>query len=1503
MTKVAVVRLNVQVAFHFVEHIPSRTHRHHPKRETKGRWSYSLEGSHNKNYSSAMKDLPHHVPIRKENRWDAIQHYASAPNTAVAAIPIRRPVDPDLLMPERQESVASYTSQYSSHARQRYSNRSLTSMSREDGDDDSTATPFSPMQQRRWHRGIKVVGQHRNTVSSILSSPSSQNSRYSSKQPISSRSLLSSSPLATTFEERKHNREPSYRNYRSSLSDLMINHPTTRPYTVANHDPGISRADDWFQHSDDSSLSQEEDSADKPYSGRSNNSATDSKHRTDDNHAASETSIFALSEASPEIDAPPSRTSTRTGNIITEESVKRVLRESAPHSRIDSSDQSTVSDTNSTKLDRLREKMKRLREKNHQQLLESRSQLQRTRSSSQKQHVASAEIVDSSMRPSLNRNKSFLISPATSKQSFSQPTGVSNGVSVTSSKFRDPSLQRTQSVSQSTNSSTPKPMKMIPKPVHTDWRSQNLSHVPDSDSWSLNSNEDDMEGFESFENSSRKDFTTKISPRRSPRSFVPRSSLSSTCTAIAEEEEEDEEEVEEKEEETVEPEIEYDPAFDPDLDINSSFDSSKSREQVTDDDLDAPAFDPDFDVNPSFDSSKSREQVTDNELDEDLFINSSFESSKCSSIAEEVVKSLRAERLSMNTSFNTAKHSFVPEEEVRTERKYDSGIHITRQYSVGRSAKDVSSPTSSPTRSKLQKKLERRGRRSKPTRSPTAQQEKQDITPEAKNLAQELREALSARGPPVQAEEEQNHPWCDPVQSDGVIPLASEDSLSPPALTLPTSFQEKRRAYLKSIGDSEESRRQSPFTTANWVLGKLPEKPPIHDCSSQVTEEKEEAEYTETKTYRERPRKRNSRKNIRKNTSDVYPARDSKKSQKKSPKKLTKDDGSKNNGRRTRSRREPPLHESTKSGSKKQNWAQNSFVSPVKPSPTKPKGTQDNKPRSTRRLTRGESTREKEEDINSNAPSRRLATKERNERDENPRKPSSRKLLREASESSIDEDWEETSKEASIRSLVKSKASKEKEEENNASFRRRQARRNSKQSSLDQPGERNSSELSRRLLGVDNKALMDEDRDDVHRKSSSKGLVRDKSKPSIKKGRGASSKSTSKKTFRNNSKTSVDQKPQSSSRKVLRSPSQTPEKRRDRTYKKHSEMDITTRVSNATTSPQKPLSWRVTKEESESKNESEIAPEKTSSGRYGSRLRNSSNDNSSNKPSSGRFGKSVRKKEDTTTEYPSAGGFAKLSAENQEEKKPKRSSFGSIVSKFSIDKREEKKPKRNSFGSIVSKFSKDKEGEKKTKRSSFGSIVNKFSIDKEDEKQTKRGSYNLLNDSSMEDLEDSPTSQNFSSATTFEKTYQFRSSPSRGSLTRQPSSRNLIFSETSIDKRDDSNRSISKKPKRPSSWRDDANHSLTSHSGTLVTVESDPSSNDSGSESHPEEIVAKHDAKNVSKNDDLNTSKHGRRTRPRRNNSHRSAMRRLRRYKDYRKNGVLVAEEKRFHIDMTGGIQ
>ena len=106
-----------------------------------------------------------------------------------------------------------------------------------------------------------------------------------------------------------------------------------------------------------------------------------------------------------------------------------------------------------------------------------------------------------------------------------------------------------------------------------------------------------------------------------------------------------------------------------------------------------------------------------------------------------------------------------------------------------------------------------------------------------------------------------------------------------------------------------------------------------------------------------------------------------------------------------------------------------------------------------------------------------------------------------------------------------------------------------------------------------------------------------------------------------------------------------------------------------------------------------------------------------------------------------------------------------------------------------------------------------------------------------------------------------------------------------------------------SSLRDDANNSLTSHSGTLVTVESDPSSNDSSSESHPDEIVAKHDAKNVSKNDDLNTSKHGRRTRPRRNTSHRSAMRRLRRHKDYRKNGVLLGEEKRFHIDMTGGIQ
>jgi len=636
--------------------------------------------------------------------------------------------------------------------------------------------------------------------------------------------------------------------------------------------------------------------------------------------------------------------------------------------------------------------------------------------------------------------------------------------------------------------------------------------------------------------------------------------------------------------------------------------------------------------------------------------------------------------------------------------------------------------------------------------------------------------------------------------------------LSSPAITTPKTFQEKRKAYLERIGDSDECRHQSPFTTANWVLGKLPEKPPIHDSSVESSEYREEPEISPMKTYRGSPNKRNSRKNIRKIAYDVSPSQNKTNliSSQKSP---------------SRSRR-PPHREEGRSGSSQQAGDQNSFVSKVAER-TQTRKINKNQSPSTKR--RSKSSREKVGRDANKSSSRSLMSNKSDEIDGKCRKSTSaRKVPRDASDSLLDNELVGSTREESIRRLVRSKSSKEKEGENIAALRSNPTR-NSSKSSLDQSGERQSSELSKQLLRIDSNLSMEE-----------KNKRQNNSKPSVERGRDASSKGLSKTVVRNNRKS------QRSPRKSLRSPSQTPEKRKDRSIKKYDEMDSIACVPN-TSSTQKPSSWRVATRQSESKTVDDDTPVKPSSGRFVSRFRNLSKDRSSKKPSSGRFGKSARKKEGKGTKKPSSGRF--------------------------------------------------------------GAIVSKFSNDKEDEK--KFGSYQRLDESSSEDLEeDIRRSQKSLSTRKMGKSHRFRSSPSRGSLTRKTSSGDLFIRKTSVDQRDDSNRSLANKPKRPSSWRDDAarsigrNHSHLSNTGTAVTVDSDPTSNGSGSESqHEEVIVAKNDAKKTSKSDDLNTSKHGRRTRPRRNTSHRSAMRRLRRYKDYRKNGVLVAEQKRFHIDMTGGIQ
>ena len=1344
-------------------------------------------------------DLPHHVPIRKENRWEPVTHYATAPNTTVVTIPLRRSGVPDLLMPERQESVSSFISQYSSQTRQCLSNRSLTNTPREDGDDDSTVTPFCPNQLKRQN----------GTASNITSSPCSKNSRYGIKQCLPCKSLFSNSSLATTLEEQKNVDEWAHKGYTVSLGNETSNSSMTQFYFANKNNQAIARLDDWFHHSDDSSVSQEEDPITKPYSGRSlvpivhENNDTYSCKSTSDNQTVSESDkISEFSELYPENGEIYSSSPAPNRTIITEESVKRVLRESAPHSYTTSSDQTTrLATTGSIKLDQLREKMKLLRKEKHQQLLQSRFQLQRTRSSSQSKSKS-------------NENQ----------ETADNHTFHSHRAKLTLSK---------------------EPMKM------------------------------------------------EASHRRILYSCAPHSSFSSSrCTSIVD-----------KDIGIPTFENDYDPAFDPDIDINSSFDSSK-RDWVDD-------------------------QALENYLEEDLYINSSFDSSKCSTIAEQAVQSLREERLHINASFNSSKCASFTEEvvqslkkEVRAKRQYDPGIHITRHYSMGKSVKKPNKRSSkmsdlgslsSPTRSPLQEKLERKCRRSRSTRALETQkkipvQKNNETSPEAKKLAQELKKALMARCPPIEAEGVQKHPWCDPFQSDGILPLASEDSLSSSLRAPPKSLQERRSAYLNQTGDSDENRRQSAFTTADWVLGKLPEKVPILYSTSQAFEEREHVEESVTKFCRGRPRKWTYRKNVInnmkndvKNSGRASPGRDVKNWM--SPNRLSKEGDLENNGRHLQPM-EPLIHE--------MNLAQCSFVnrvaSPnvyitpltrnlVRSKSPKEKDTGDNsislrrltrnstkssaskrrddpnRIRSSRRivnkeeeiasressnrsLTTNKSFKKNEEDAN-NTSLRRLVKNSRrsysgNERDDRPRMLSSRR------QANVEQD--DASRKLSIRKLIRSKSSKEKEMEdgNNSSFKRLVSR-NPIQSSLDHPGGKVSSKLSQKLLRISSKSFMDEEMEGVHKRPSSKRLIQSNSKSSVDIARDSSSKghirSKSKSSVdrgrESSSKSSIDRDSATSDRKFLRSPSNSPNNRRDHSYKSYDAMGRTERSSNFSTT-QKILSWNSTNKQDNGKND-EKKTKKASSRRFGSGFRNSYKDGIPKKPSSGRFGKSSRKK---------------------------------------------------------------------------------VSNDKEDDRKSKilKVAYWRLGESSEDDdrrqINSKPQTPFASASQRIGSSSRLKHLPSRESLTQKPSSRKLLggtISKVNVDKRDDSNRSIThiNKVIRPSSWRESGARSVGrnhSHlSNTATTINSDPSSIDSSSSSssdsdsssdsegdcdcssgggggsHPEEktVVA---VKNKNNNNNLNSSKHGRRTRPRKSTSHRSIILRLRRYKYYRKNGVIVGEQKRFRV-------
>ena len=793
-----------------------------------------------------MGGLPHHVPIRRENRWQPIQHYALAPNTDVATVPVRRPATPDLLIPTRQDSFS---------------------------------------------------------TTSILSSLKSRNTEDGSDPRRSSKSLFPKSLLGASDEQHEHD---------------------------------ISKTHNWFQHSDDSSASQTTDVT-KPLSGSSlvtdGSSATGSK-TNGDHYTVSEVSDF--SDLSwPAVSAP-------NKDVITEESVKRVLRESAPHSKTVSSDQSITS----TKLQHLREKMKRLREKNHQ----SRLQLQKIKSHSQSKGDRSLSSTEPTSE-STDFSYEFPSQQATSSTAISVES-ESDSSTINS----DPSCERPQTLRQ-------------PSKAYIHWmREREVQSISD-------------------ESSAQTDSFARV-PFHSIVKY-------SKFPVIAEEVEE--------------PGCadDYDPASDPDIDINSSFDSSKQDSIF--------------------------HQADESNLDEDLYINSSFDSSKCSSIADEVVRSLRAERRHMNSSNYSSNCASVAEEaveslkaEVRGTRQYHPGIHIIRNYSMSK-AKKAASKTS---RSPLQQKLERRGRRPRsitpPPMTPKVQvQERRDyeMTPEAKNLAKELEETLAPRGPPTQLEETM-------FDSDGKLPLASEDSLSPaakgtsPFESTPKSFRERRDAYLKRIGYSNEHGK-SPFTTANLVLGNLPVLP------SPATEPMKEPI---TRSIRRRSRNVNPRKNKSIAAQKQYES----------------DGNSKNHGRHVRSRRKKPMRETGKSDTNPQNWAQNSFLNHQTRNQSEKEASQGWK--QTRRVSKEKKKYDSAVETTSMASLTNL-------QDDKPQK-------------KVQE--ESKAKERDVRC---------------PSSYRRPAKRNSKQSALDHPGEKNASKLSQRLLGISSKSQIENDGKEANISPSSKSSI------------------------------------------------------------------------------------------------------------------------------------------------------------------------------------------------------------------------------------------------------------------------------------------------------------------------------------------------------------------------------------------------------------------------------
>jgi hypothetical protein len=190
----------------------------------------------------------------------------------------------------------------------------------------------------------------------------------------------------------------------------------------------------------------------------------------------------------------------------------------------------------------------------------------------------------------------------------------------------------------------------------------------------------------------------------------------------------------------------------------------------------------------------------------------------------------------------------------------------------------------------------------------------------------------------------------------------------------------------------------------------------------------------------------------------------------------------------------------------------------------------------------------------------------------------------------------------------------------------------------------------------------------------------------------------------------------------------------------------------------------------------------------------------------------------------------------------------------------------------------------------FGSTIRKSSKNNDNPKKPSSGRFGAASRNSDKD-KDKGSTKNPSSRRFGVNRFASSSSKEKEGLTstkqqqQQPPSRRLEV----IDKRDDSYNSLSSSIK-PSSRRAGAKSSRDHSHKSYTTIGSDRSG--SGSSNIISNIIHNVDS----------PSKHGRRTRPRTPTSQRSVVQRMTRYKDYRKNGVLVTEHKRFHVDMSGGI-